>query len=115
MKGNFDVYDEFLREKETMKNKPSGRYNLRSSTTNQTEATSLAATTIYPSSAQRWFERFGDIRKEGIRIFPKYGRSYKLALKKRHVSCLIHKKTLIENAVKKINDEWASTILGSQL
>ena len=41
----------------------------------------------------------------------KHGRDYKIAVKKRFVSCLIHKKTIIERAVSKINDEWVQKII----
>ena len=85
---------------------------LRGTTVEKTADVWRERMTIFPKSALRQIEDFVHIRKEGIKIFSKMGCHYKVGLKKKFVSCLIHKKTKIENAVRQINERYKLEILG---
>ena len=111
LKEKFDIFELFEREQLQVRQSVS-RYSLRKKTVKMSEEVWREKNSIFPKSACEWFEKFGEVRKEGIRIFAKMLASYKIGLKKRYVSCLIHKKTKIEAAVKQINEKYKLEILG---
>ena len=111
LKDNFDVYSKFLEEKKSLVGRPGSKYNMRNSTRQSSETSWSTTSSIFPESAKVWLEGLELVRKDGILCFGRLGRNYKIALKKKYVSCLIHKNTLIENAVAKINDEWVQKII----
>ena len=111
LKDNFDIVGVFEEEKKQERSVQS-RYMLRGTTVEKTADVWRERMTIFPKSALRQIEDFVHIRKEGIKIFSKMGCHYKVGLKKKFVSCLIHKKTKIENAVGQINERYKIEILG---
>ena len=111
LRENFDIFEIWSDESASSKaTRPPGR-QLRASTMAQTSSLHQKQASKFPATAKKWLNLIEKPRKLGIDNFLKSGCSFKLDMKKRMVAKIIDKRTVIEAAVKKLNDTWKEKIL----
>ena len=103
MRENFDMFAEFKSEYLC---RHASKYNLRTSTTEQSIEATRRAQSIFPETAVARFGEMEAIRDRGILYFRQFGPNFKMKLKKSCLQRIIARGTITQSGVDQLNKRY---------